>query len=363
MSDLSSLVRGLAGPAWVIAPRPGRLLAANPAGLRLLGIPAGDLAGSGGALDRAMPAVRRLTELETTTHGEQHVAQLIFWGQGGQIALACRCRRVDTEAGQPAILVVATEGDTPAGHGAADGAAASAIATMIPLLAELAHELRTPLGATLALAEIMRDERFGPLGNPRYRDYAADIYRSTRHVLAVLNAMLDRDSAARGRQMLEFHQLDLAELAAHCVVMVQTSSRAAAVKVTLAPGGRLPHVIADARTVRQMILNLLANAIEHSPPDGEVRLVIRHEAAGTLAVSVEDEGPGLAPDRPSGAPIASPANTHSATQPAEAKGTGIGLPLVRALAAVNGAELILQSKGGAGTLAVIRFARDRVVPV
>jgi len=226
-------------------------------------------------------------------------------------------------------------------------------------MARLAHELKTPLGAIAAAAEIMKDERLGPIGSERYKGYAADIHASASHALAVLSRVLETarvGANAASRPALTFAEIDLNALAAQTVSTLQPLAAGARVQLTTSLRPGLPHLIADAVSVRQILINLLTNALRATPADGRVEVRTGYTLDGPLSLSIVDTGPGLA--------------AHTLTDLAEAAGLsgfgaglGLGLPLVRELAQLNGAELALDSAPGRGTSATIVFGRDRVIPV
>jgi len=262
------------------------------------------------------------------------------------------------------IQAEGTRAASPHTGDAVHAAPAASLAAASELLAQLAHELRTPLGAIISLAELLRDQRFGPLGNQRYAEYSADIYRSAHHALAVVNAMLDRETLGTGRPVFAFAEIDLNAVTDGCVTMVGPMAAAAGVTVGFAAAERLPRIIADPRSVRQMLINLLGNALRHAPRGSTVRVWTSYALDGPVSLSVADEGAGL-----TGADIARLLDAGAsarALQPARDGAPpvgGIGIPLVRALAVANGAELRLESAAGSGLVASIVFAKDHVLPV
>ena len=362
MGEFSRLLAGVTAPAWVIAPMSGRILAATRAGWHCFGFDP-DTGPADITLDAAMPACRRLAALPGEGQPSSETGQLVFWTPGGVVTPTCTWRRADSSEREPVLVVTATD---PPGRSETEAAARArapsedALAAAAPLLAKLAHELRTPLGAIMSLAEIMRDERFGALGNPRYQEYAGDIFRSAHHALAVIHGMLSADDGQPGKKAFAFTEIDLGAIVSECVAMTMPMSLAASVTVETVVTPRLPRVIADARSVRQILLNLIGNAIKHTPQGAQVRVTTAYEPNGPVLLVVADDGPGM------------PAQeleqimrdtTGQAPAPRPGGGYGIGLPLVRALANANGAELRLESRAGEGTTAIVTFAKDHVVPV
>lgn len=228
-------------------------------------------------------------------------------------------------------------------------------------IARLAHELRTPLGAISVLAEIIRDERLGPVGVARYRAYAADIYDSAVQANAVLGAFLDPSGAGCGSSgPLEFVELDLGELTAGSVSALTVLAERFGVALSAQIPASLPHIIADRRSVRQILDNLIANALKFTPPGGAVTVSLRYVAGGPVMLEVADTGDGMTAvelERARGG------GTGAEALRRRSGGSGIGIPLVGTLAAGGGATLVFESELGSGTKAIVAFPHGRVVPV
>lgn len=233
-------------------------------------------------------------------------------------------------------------------------------------IAKLAHELKTPLSAIVAAAEIMRDERFGPMENARYRSYASDIFDSARHALMVIGNMLG-DAAAgiefdQGSSLpaMVFTEVDVNGVAESCVSSMQPLADAAGLALTAALDDGMPRVVADATAVRQIVLNLLNNAVKFSPRGGEIGLATHYHPGGRVEIVVRDTGRGMTADE---IVKASAPQDRGPLLRREGGGLGIGLPLVAALARANGAGIAIASEPNRGTTVTISFAKDRVVPV
>lgn len=228
-------------------------------------------------------------------------------------------------------------------------------------LAKLAHELRTPLSAIVAAAEIMRDERFGPIGDPRYRDYASGIFDGAHHALGVINAMLGASPASgRNADAIAFAQLDLNALAEQVSASVHALFEAAGLAIQLRLEPRLPHIVADPVTVRQMLLNLVTNAMRATPAGGAIMITTAYDLAGPVHLSVADTGTGMS--EPEIARALDP-DRQSDFEPRPTGGLGLGYPLIWRLATLNGAELAIASQPEHGTTVTITFAAGRVIPV
>ncbi|MFN0219432.1 MAG: sensor histidine kinase [Hyphomicrobium sp.] len=217
-------------------------------------------------------------------------------------------------------------------------------------LARLAHELKTPLTAIAAAAEIMRDERVGEMGNPRYLDYARDIHESATHALAVIARLLARGDARDGeRDRVE--AIDLNDLVARTVATLQplATERRVALGVDAAEGA--PRISTSATALRQILLNLLSNALKFTPAHGDVRAVTGYLPNGAVFLAVRDTGDGIDQKAVSRA-LNEPEVTVAAR---DGGGYGIGLPLTCRLVADIGAKIAFDSAPGKGTVAIISF--------
>jgi signal transduction histidine kinase len=220
---------------------------------------------------------------------------------------------------------------------------------------KLAHELKTPLSAIVVAAEIMRDQRFGPIANERYRGYTADIHDNARHALAVINRLLAGGTPEPSASQLQAADLNLNALAESAVSALGPLADEAGLKFSAELHGQLPHVVADAMMVKQIVFNLLSNAIKFTPRGGGVRLVTGLGFDRSVFVAVQDTGPGMNADE-----IAHALDVNSPPNPApkQAGGLGIGLPLAAALAKANGARIEIDSAPGDGTAAALIFPKD-----
>ena len=338
-------------PAFLIDAAAGAVIAANAAGWELWGFAAGAVIPAT-ALDRAMPALQRLAVLSS---GASEV--LTFWTRRGVLRLDCRIEPV----GGTRFLLHGLS----AGRGAGAGAAPMALAcpdgvARMPATARLAHELRTPLGAVIAYAEVLRDEHFGPLANARYRDYARNIFDSAQHALSVLDGMLASDDPGRaGLPELAFRDLDPADVIENCLAVAGPLAGRAGLDLVADLDPTTPHIVADEVSLKQMLLNLITNAIKFGRRGDRVTVRAACGSDGSLTIDVADTGPGMRP-----APSRSEQTVEEGgRRGGQDAGLGIGLPLTRALAKANGAELIVESAPGRGTRVSIAFGKDRVVPV
>lgn len=216
-------------------------------------------------------------------------------------------------------------------------------------IAEAAHELRTPLNHIIGFADMIESQVFGPVGE-RYREYAGLIRTSGLRLVEQITRRLDLTRIASGRYPLEIETFDARAVAADVLALSEGSAAAKRITLTKDLPERRVMLRADPAVLRQMLTNLVGNAIKFTPEDGRVALAAR-EHAGALIVDVTDTGPGIpAADRDRLAqPFERGANGRNA------EGTGLGLALVRELAALHGGALRLGEAPGGGLLARLRL--------
>jgi signal transduction histidine kinase len=226
-------------------------------------------------------------------------------------------------------------------------------------LANMSHELRTPLNAIIGFSEIMAREILGPVGQPRYRDYAHDIQDSGKHLLGVINDILDLSRIEAGRMTLVEDEVDLAAVISGCVRLL--SYRAATAGVAIVPDfdKETCRIRADEGRIRQIGFNLLANAIKFTPQGGEVRIAIAPNHDGEVELTVADTGIGM---RPEDIPVAmTPFQQVQTGGVRNIGGTGLGLPLTKTLVELHGGRLAISSALGEGTTVSAVFPRERVM--
>src|SRR5690606_25598556 len=226
-------------------------------------------------------------------------------------------------------------------------------------LARVSHEIRTPLNAIIGFSELMVDEKFGPIGNDRYRDYLRDINRSGNHVLELVNDLLDISKIEAGQQEMSYEAVSLNDTLSQVVAMMQPQANSERVIIRSSLASRLPEVVADSRSVRQIAINLLSNAVRYTPAGGQVIVSTAYEKDGSVALRVRDTGVGM-----------SSAEIDEALKPfrqintlprKRGDGTGLGLPLTRAMVEANRAQFSISSTPGEGTLVDVIFPPTRVL--
>lgn len=235
----------------------------------------------------------------------------------------------------------------------------------------LAHELRTPLAAIAALAEVMRDERLGPVGQAQYLGYAGDIFAGARHALDVLDSVVagtGDDGTARTdgtSGCLDMTNVDIAGLAQRVTHAAVPLAESFGVTLTWQTSERLPLLVGNARCLQQILYNLVFNALRSTPPGRSVVVATFIGPDGQLELSVADTGDGFQPEVLADIRRRVEA-TGEGVRPRAGRlrsGSGLGLPLVSALARANGGTLSIESSAGLGALVAVRFPQGRLIHV
>ncbi|MBN9218047.1 MAG: PAS domain S-box protein [Mesorhizobium sp.] len=226
-------------------------------------------------------------------------------------------------------------------------------------LARISHEIRTPLNAIIGFSELMVDEKFGPVANDRYRDYLRDINRSGNHVLDLVNDLLDISKIEAGQQEMAYEAVSLNDTLAETVAMMQPQANRERVIIRSSFASRLPEVVADLRSVRQIALNILSNAIRYTQAGGQVIVSTAYESSGDVVMRVRDTGIGMSQAEIEQA--LKPFKQINALKRGRGDGTGLGLPLTKAMVEANRARFTINSTPGEGTLVEVAFPSTRVL--
>ncbi|WP_146144847.1 ATP-binding protein [Phreatobacter cathodiphilus] len=226
-------------------------------------------------------------------------------------------------------------------------------------LAKISHEIRTPLNAIIGFSEVMMEERFGPVGNERYRDYLKDIHASGGHVLSLINDLLDLSKIEAGKLELAFTSVDLNDMVQSTVAIMQPQANRERVIIRSSLQPRLPNVVADSRSLRQIVLNLLSNSVKFTPAGGQIIVSTGLSDAGEAVLRVRDTGVGMTETELKAA--MEPFRQVATSSPRAAKGTGLGLPLTKALVEANRASFGISSTPNQGTLVEVVFPPTRVL--
>jgi PAS domain S-box-containing protein len=226
-------------------------------------------------------------------------------------------------------------------------------------LARVSHEIRTPLNAIIGFSELMIDEKFGPIANDRYRDYLRDINRSGNHVLDLVNDLLDISKIEAGEQEMAYEAVSLNEALAEAVAIMQPQANRERVIIRSSFATKLPEVVADLRSIRQIALNVLSNAVRFTQAGGQVIISTAYEPNGDIAMRVRDTGIGMSQAEIEQA--LKPFKQINALKRTRGDGTGLGLPLTKAMVEANRAKFTLTSAPGEGTLVEVMFPSTRVL--
>jgi len=237
--------------------------------------------------------------------------------------------------------------------------AANAASRRLEFLAKVSHEVRTPLNSIIGFAELMLGERLGPIGNQRYKGYVEDIHQSGLYALSLLNDLLDISKIEAGKFELNFTAVDVPELVEDCVASLQPLAKRARIVLRTSLAHDLPAVVADPRRLKQILLNLLTNAIKFTKEGGQV-IVSGSIIESELRLRISDNGVGMTKDEITFA--MQPFNQLD-TAPRKQSGTGLGLPVTKALVDANRARLVLTSEPGVGTSADVIFPADRLFTI
>jgi signal transduction histidine kinase len=226
-------------------------------------------------------------------------------------------------------------------------------------LANMSHELRTPLNAIIGFSEMMQREVLGALGNDQYRSYVGDIHTSGTHLLQIINDILDLSKAEAGKLTLEEAVFDIRDPIRSVGQLTSVRLREAGLTQAVEIPDDIPLLRGDERKTMQMVLNLVTNAIKFSPEGGSVDIICRADPQAGLTITVADTGIGIA-EKDIGRVLEAFEQADSSLSRKQ-QGTGLGLPLVKAMMALHDGTLTLSSRVGAGTNATIAFPSERLV--
>jgi PAS domain S-box-containing protein len=345
----------------------GRIVSANRSAEALFGYEAAELKARGFA-DLFVPESRAAALGYLASLGRGGVGSLINEGrefigqvrQGGAIPLFMTLGRIADDSTRVCAVFrdVSAQKRTESDLIAARQEAERASAAKSDFLAKVSHEIRTPLNSILGFSEVMLEERFGPIGNERYRDYLKDIRTSGDHVVSLLNDLLDLSKIEAGKLDLAPASLNLNEVVQGCVTLMQPQANRERIIIRTSLSPTLPPVTADARSLRQIVLNLLSNSIKFTGAGGQVIVstaIVSTAQSGTGEVALRVRDTGIGMDEKELNVALEPFRQLSTANRWGSDGTGLGLPLTKALAEANRARFTITSKINDGTLVEVAF--------
>ena len=227
-------------------------------------------------------------------------------------------------------------------------------------VANMSHELRTPLNAIIGFSDVVQSQLFGPLGDPRYREYVGDINRSGHHLLRLVNDILDLSKLEAGAMEMSNDLVDLHALLPDCVNLVCTQAAANGVALAVEVAQALPPIQADELRLKQVVVNLVSNAVKFSRVGGRVDIAARLAADGCVMLVVRDRGIGMEADE---IPIAlEPFRQVESSLSRRHAGTGLGLPLAKSLIEQHGGTLRIESVRDVGTSVTVTLPASCLAP-
>lgn len=226
-------------------------------------------------------------------------------------------------------------------------------------LATMSHELRTPLNAIMGFSEVMHAEVLGPIGSARYKDYAGTIHESGRHLLHLINEILDLSRIEAGKYELSEERVRMADVTEDCHRLLKLKAEAKGLELIEQVADDLPPVWADQRAMRQICLNLMSNALKFTPKGGRITVSVEIAPGGGQRLSIRDTGPGIpANEIPK---VLQPFGQGSLAHQTAEGGTGLGLSIVQSLIELHGGTFELKSELRRGTEAIVTLPARRVL--
>ncbi len=225
-------------------------------------------------------------------------------------------------------------------------------------LARIGHELRTPINAIMGFSDLMRHDNGNALRHEKYLGYAHDIHASAAHLLSLINDLLDLSKAESGRMDMTFGAVSIPDVVEYATRMLEREAAEHHVLIRTSISEKLPRVVADLRAMRQILINIVSNAVKYTNAGGEITISANVSKTGQMKIRIRDTGIGMTPDD-----IANALEPFKRvpTEGRETVGTGLGLPLTKALTEANRASFGITSESGRGTTVEITFPTTRVL--
>jgi len=227
-------------------------------------------------------------------------------------------------------------------------------------LANMSHELRTPLNAIIGFSEMIMNETFGPVGNEKYIEYLNDVHLSAKHLLEIINEVLDMSKIEAGRVELAEQDIDVKKLIETVMRMVISRVSDSNIQIHFNDPDDIAKLKADPRLIRQILINLLTNAIKYTNKDGEIFVRLRISTDDEMIIEIEDRGIGIPEDK-IGDVMEPFGQIHEPTKSSIYQGTGLGLPLAKAMVELHDGSFKLHSVENEGTKVTICFPKSRVI--
>lgn len=342
----------------------GRILSLNSSGEALFGYDAREVTGEAITVLLAPEShivaldyldALRLSGVSSLLEGGREVVGQVR--QGGSISLFMTIARIGSGKLCAVLRDVTAFKKTERELLAAKRVAEEASKQKSDLLAKISHEIRTPLNAIIGFAEMMMEERFGPIENERYKSYLKDMHTSGSHVISLVNDLLDLAKIEAGHMELSFTSVHLNDLVASCVGMLQQQAARERIVMRTSFAQKLPQVVADERSIRQIVFNLVSNAIKFTDAGGQVIVSTAMTDRGEIVFRVRDTGIGM--DESDIAAALEPFRQLATSR--QSGGTGLGLPLTKALIEANRGSFEISSARNEGTLVEVIFPPTRVL--
>lgn len=235
-------------------------------------------------------------------------------------------------------------------------AAERANASKSTFIANVSHELRTPLNAIIGFSEMIKTQALGPTEKAKYIEYAADIHQSGQHLLSLINDLLDMNKIESGKFELHPQKVDIDRLTVECCELIRGQAERANIALKREVDPNLPAIESDPRVIKQIVLNMLSNAVKFTPADGLVTLRISQDQTGRIVIEVKDTGIGIA--REDLDKIMKPFGQIRNALTDKNRGSGLGLPLIAEFTKLLGGSFDLQSEPGEGTQVKICLASN-----
>ena len=223
----------------------------------------------------------------------------------------------------------------------------------------MSHELRTPLNSIIGFSQTLNSQMFGPLGNPKYKEYSGDINASGNHLLEVINDILDISKIEDGEIDFSEDDVELSGLMDAAITMLREQAESQGIILSRVFPSVCPRLHADPRHIKQIVINLVSNAVKFTPPKGTIRLEVLVDDLGAVSIIVEDTGIGIKPENLAKVmePFGQVGNIYSRNH----EGSGLGLPLAKSLMELHSGTLKITSEHEKGTRVSANFPANRTV--